>query len=795
MKSFSRYTPLKLLVSYLLLLGLMSSTVWFLFKQQSNLNKSLKVDEKTNSKQLAYAELIRDLYEADNYAKVAIRKGDKVSQRDFISKNKEIITYIDSLKTSVLDSEQGLLDTIKQYLSVKEHNIVELRRLQNTRATSPIGEALQGIKNLEQEKGKLTLENFVQNLDELTDYQRRVAQEYVDYLNANVPRDPSNSISHQEADSLLTASKTILETAQKKKDEKSILIKTKEIQLLQNELAITQKLSNVINQLRESIELEQLKFQKAKLDNQNKSFVLLQKAALACAIVVVFFFFLLSVDFFKNKVYREKLEIEKQKTEQLLESREQLMTTVSHDIKAPLQSLLGYSEQLLEREHEFANREQLIKIKSATNYIQQLVSSLLDYVRMEKGKIQVIHTQFDLNELIEESAQNIADLSQKDKVSLVFKLSQTEGFFIYSDYNKLRQILYNLIGNAFKFTQEGSVTIETQKTNDTVTLMVKDTGIGISKEAYETIFKPFTQENNQVEILYGGTGLGLSICKRLVGLLDGTISVESKINEGATFLVKIPLLKPDLTKKPKQIALDVAFLIDDDVSQLKLNQSLLKPHFKEVYTFSDANEALRFGKTKRPSIVVTDIQMPLLDGYAFLAQFRQTKENQLIPVIATSGNYLSEELYQSSSRFDYFLPKPFGAKELLGIIATLAHKEHLETHEEPKDLKEVLVRFLGDDKELVHQFLEQYLTEFKSDNEKLNTAIQDKNAEQVAQACHKMATMIHQLQEITLANQLKTIEKQLLKNPEMDDFKKPLENLKQQLADFEQKIKLLYQNS
>jgi uncharacterized iron-regulated protein len=88
MKSFSRYTPLKLLVSYLLLLGLMSSTVWFLFKQQSNLNKSLKVDEKTNSKQLAYAELIRDLYEADNYAKVAIRKGDKVSQRDFISKNK-----------------------------------------------------------------------------------------------------------------------------------------------------------------------------------------------------------------------------------------------------------------------------------------------------------------------------------------------------------------------------------------------------------------------------------------------------------------------------------------------------------------------------------------------------------------------------------------------------------------------------------------------------------------------------------------------------------------------------------
>src|SRR5690606_22771906 len=146
--------------------------------------------------------------------------------------------------------------------------------------------------------------------------------------------------------------------------------------------------------------------------------------------------------------------IQKQKTEVLLESREQLMASVSHDIRTPLQSVIGYSSQLLEKEESFQNRNKLIKIKSATHYIEQLVLDLLDYVRMEKGKIKDFSQEFELNELLEETAQSIADLHQEKEVVLKYAIQETEDLFYYGDYNKIRQILYNLIGNAFKFTAQ-----------------------------------------------------------------------------------------------------------------------------------------------------------------------------------------------------------------------------------------------------------------------------------------------------------------------------------------------------
>lgn len=792
MAQFSKYTSLKLLVSYLSLLALMAVAIWFLFKQQANLNNQISV-ENTDKKQLIYTELIRDLYESDNYARVALQTIDEDSKRLFLVKNASVLSKIDFLKSKDLIAEETLLDTLKYYLKDKEENVLNLRKLQQNSEESPIGDVLQKIKNLEDVKGKLTLESFIQNPKQLSSYERKVAEDYINYLNKNVPKDPSNTISATEVDSLLTASKQILEAAQKKTNQRSIVIKNKEIELLQNELRITQKLSDVIFRLRNAAQKEEEKIELIKSENQKETLNLIQKSAIACVLVVLFFFFLLSFDFFKNKTYRQQLEIEKQKTDKLLESREQLMTTVSHDIKTPLQSLLGYSEQLLASEVQVENRNSLIKMKSATNYIEQLVSGLLDFVRIEKGKVSLVETSFEINELIEETAQNVADLNQEKPITLIYKVDATEGFIFYGDYNKLRQILYNLIGNAFKFTQEGSVVVQTSINENEITISIIDTGIGISKLALEKVFKPFTQANSQIETLYGGTGLGLSICNRLIQLLAGKIVLESEQNKGSKFNIILPIKAIPEVKLGKKMELESCLLLDDDNNQLELTQSLLQPFFDQVFTFTNGKKAIKFLEKQKVSLVITDIQMPKMNGFEFLKQVRQNEDFINIPIVAISGTVLQEKDFFDDHRFDYFIPKPYSASQLLSVISELSQQNLKISHSKNTEIPEFVIGFIGNDKIKISEFLNVYRLDFEKDRLLLDEAIKNADFHMLGTIAHKMQTMVGQFQENDLLQILKSLEikTKSIKTSREIDFE--LHNLRLLLNKFHEKINRLAQ--
>lgn len=790
MTEFSKYTSLKLLISYLLLLGLMAIAVWFLFKQQANLNNQIAI-ENSDKKQLIYTELIRDLYESDNHARAALQTFDENSQTVFLKKNALVISKIEFLKNNDLAAERVLLDTLTTYLKHKEQSILNLRKLQKVNEKSAIGIALQKIKNLEDVKGKLTLNNFVKNPNQLTPYEKKIAEDYINYLNKNVPKDSTNTISNAEADSVLTASKKILEDAQKKTNQRLIVIKNKEIELLQNELLITQELSDVIFRLRSAAELEERKILSIKTENQKKTLDLLQIAAMTCLIVVLFFFLLLSFDFFKNKMYRQELEIEKQKTEKLLESREQLMMTVSHDIKTPLQSLLGNTEKLLASESQFKNRDSLIKIKSATHYIQQLVSGLLDYVRMEKGKVSVIETAFVINDLVKETAQNIADLNQEKALELILKIEATNGFTYYGDYNKLRQILYNLMGNAFKFTKKGSVSVITNIVENKLQISIEDTGIGISKNDIEKIFKPFTQANSQIEILFGGTGLGLSICNRLIQLLEGTITVQSEENVGSKFQISLPIKPVPPTKRINKIELDTCVLLDDDENQLELTKSLLQPYFNQVLSFTNGEKAIQFIENNKVSLVITDIQMPLMNGFEFLKLVKTSETFQSIPIVAISGNLPEDKDFLTEHRFDYFLSKPYTSSQLLTLISEISQKSITIKKSDNKVFPEFLITFIGDDKNKIIEFLKNYLTDFEKDKATFEQAVEEANLKVIGAIAHKMQTMICQFQEVDLLKMLKSVEEKCKTSHTIDE--KELQDIKRHLTIFHQKIKHLIQ--
>lgn len=783
----SKYTSLKLLLSYLSLLGLMFFAVWFLYNQQTKLNNLLQEDT-TNKKYLLFTDLIKEFYETDNYSKVALQTNKKEALQVFTVKNAMLIKKLDFLKPEFFAEEQGLLDTLKIYLNFKEKNIIELLNLQNnSKEPAPLNEILDKIKMLEVSKGKLFIENFVSQPEKLTPYQRRVAEAYIEYLNLNVPKDESNTISFKEADSILQASKAIILKAQKQKMKQLGAIKSKEIELLKNELFFTKKLSDVIQLLRNAIEIDQEKLENKKVVTQNDTLLLMRNAALACVVVVLFFFFLLSFDFLKNKNYRKELEIQKKKAERLSASREQLMATVSHDIKAPLQLVMSYSEQLLKKENQFANREQLLKIKSASLYIEQLVSDLLDFVRMEQGKIQVNFQNFDLNELLEETAQSIADLHQKENVKLHLKIEETEEMLLNSDFNKLRQILYNLIGNAYKFTATGSITITTVINSDRLQISVRDTGVGIPEASFDKIFNPFTQENNQVEKLYGGTGLGLSISKRLVQLLKGTLTVESKLEEGSNFIINLPLSIGNQKQNESLITLQSCVILDDDASQLTLTKAVLAPYFEEVNVFTDGYAALEFINSHKPSIIFSDIQMPLMDGYNFLAHIKNNEETKQIPVIAISGNSPVED-NSATFKFDAFLTKPYTVNQLLGILYAFSGKKLQLKTSKDNSIYEILKTFLGDDATAIQNFITHYRIDLQLDIQLLKEALEKRDLKSAVQIIHKLQTMIGQLKNDELAKSLFQIEQKINENVGFNSIEN---ELRQSISALEKFLKVL----
>jgi CheY-like chemotaxis protein/anti-sigma regulatory factor (Ser/Thr protein kinase) len=385
----------------------------------------------------------------------------------------------------------------------------------------------------------------------------------------------------------------------------------------------------------------------------------------------------------------------------------------------------------------------------------------------------VAFQDFDLNELLEETAQSIADLHQKETVDLIFKLDETEGILFKSDFNKLRQILYNLIGNAYKFTANGSITIETKIIENRLLIAVEDTGVGIPKESFEKIFKPFTQENSQVEVLYGGTGLGLSISKRLVDLLDGKLILESTVGKGSKFTINLPLNIKSLNQQTEFIVLNSCVILDDDASQLQLTKSVLESYFKEIHTFSNGNLALEFIAKNIPSLIFSDIQMPIMDGYTFLAALKNNPKTQNIPVIAISGNspILSED---NKVAFDSFLTKPYTANQLLGLISKYSGQKLKIKTTNNESIVSILKTFLGDNEIAIQNFLKQYSSDLLFDIELLKTASIEKNLESIEKISHKLQTMIGQLKNVNLANRLKNLEDKISNEHNYDKIHKEL---------------------
>ncbi|MDO9186121.1 MAG: ATP-binding protein [Bacteroidia bacterium] len=365
---------------------------------------------------------------------------------------------------------------------------------------------------------------------------------------------------------------------------------------------------------------------------------------------------------FRDINKREKLEKELVETKKRVEEasviKEQFMANMSHEIRTPMNAIIGFNDRLIKTKLNDEQQEYVAAVQSSGENLLTIINDILDFSKIEAGMVTIEHIRFNLHELLQ-TVYNMFFLKAKEKnISLRLHHPKDIPEFLMGDPTRLTQILINLVGNALKFTGQGNIDITVEvikddKQNATVQFKVKDTGIGILEEKITEVFDRFTQAESDTSRIFGGTGLGLSIVKKLVELQSGTITVESKKEEGSLFKFtipykKAPVLVATLKTSPEKIHHAVAndkikiLIVEDNL----LNQKLAAFMIADFgYAFDICgNGKLAVDKLEKNvyDLVLMDIQMPEMDGYEATGVIRK-KLMLNIPIIAMTAHAMPGE--------------------------------------------------------------------------------------------------------------------------------------------------------
>ena len=796
---------LKITISYLLLVILGVIASYYIYTEVQEYLATEKTTKKDN-KLLKTNSFLAQLYEAESLSKLAIQTKSKVNFTAYENKIDSIYTNIEELKTLTdSDYQAGLLDSLSALLNKKVTNINALRsiRLKDQTGTA-INSALKEFDKLEESLGIIKPEGLAPNLDELSPKAQSAIKKVADYLNANVPDENNPLQKAQTMDSVVQVSKNLLKDVQQENSLNENSLAVRETNINKTDLELSQQLRTILSSFEQEIIMNSLANSIKKENLLKRSIRLAVIAALLGFLVVAFFTFILNRDFWKANQFKENLEKEKAYSESLLKSREQLIATVSHDLRTPLNTISGYANIIEESDNLENNKEHISHIKSATTYVNNLVNDLLDFSQLEAGKMIAKKSTFRLDKLIQESSKNIASQYKNKEIKLILNLDESLKTSIVSDAFRLRQIISNLLGNAYKFTEKGSITltgkvIEKNMFNHLI-LQISDTGIGISKEKQELIFKEFTQAENDTDKKYGGYGLGLTITKKLTELLGGTIFIDSEIDKGSSFILEIPVefgVESDPLPKEKVISKNLKMLVfDDDTSFLKLIGEMLKSEDIETLLFSDFNSYKTEEKFKY-DVVLTDIEMPTVTGYEIVSKLKSgvylNYTNQ--PILAMTGRKDLPLEHFTHEGFDELILKPFSKTALLqklNEISNLRTKtEVIETiysnkkNEDSYSL-ETIKMFLGEDKRAINEVLYSFKMDTIENRNHLKYAISNFDISKLNQIAHKMLPMFRQLQVLNAIPILENFE--VLKTGE-----KTLEELKEESTELQQKIEALIQ--
>lgn len=802
-------TSFKIVIGYILLVGLLIGAFTYTMQQMNLLTTPTSLRDQLDHRRHITHRIISQLYDAESIGQT-LRTGKLNEYYHYLKAMKEVNASIDTLETILTDTlQQARLDTVRTLLQNKQWNMYAvLEAMRNTPTDQIYKEQLDSLIAQQdsllstphirrkvithhnsytihhKKKGffKRLADVFAPGKEDSTQVSNVIQEEYTDTLDEVYS--PIDTIS-----SMITGIQhKVFQTRQKETEMLNTRISSLRV--------IGSGLSQRVNQLLENIEHDEQEAARTKLmqeeEIRKEAAETMAKIAIAAFVLVLVFSIVIARDITRNNHYRRELEKAKSYAENLLVAREKLMLTITHDIKAPAGSIIGYIDLLIRLVNDRRQQFYLSNMKSSAQHLLALVTSLLDYHRLEAGKMDLHPVAFNPHELLTDIYNSFLPLAEKKQLQLDFKEKLPETLTLEGDPFRIRQIVENLLSNALKFTAAGGITLQAEYHGNQFVFCVSDTGCGMTASEQERIFKEFTRLSSAQG--QEGFGLGLSITRKLVELLLGRIDIESAPGKGSTFKVSMPL--PSISPKPApgskepaitlpKIHLRIA-IIDDDRIQMHLTEAMLHNAAEEVKGFKveavcceQPEELIEQLKNRTFDLVFTDIQMPAMNGFELLHHLRNQNfaQAQSIPVIAITARGDMNENDFLQKGFAGMLQKPFNQSELKKVVKNalphLTVSDNIpDTSPVQKDTHETsphtdqpynfspLTAFSEDDPEAAKEILRTFAQETQKNMEKLQTAISNKDMEALCATAHKMLPTFLMIEAQKAIPMLKWLEQQ-----------------------------------
>ncbi|EAR16862.1 ATP-binding protein [Robiginitalea biformata] len=803
MKREGRFT-LKLLLSYLSLIVLAGITGYAIYNEVAIYFRE-DAPEAADMRLVRVGGLISRIYEAESA--IGSRLAPREEDFEAYSRNVDSIrAQIQDLKEeSRLPEEFMGLDSIQGLLEQQVRNTRQLLNLsrQEARTDLSIGDALAEFNKIQESLGRFQAENLFPGFQDMSPQVQQSLREYADLLSRNAPQLNDKNADPAYLDSILSVSKGLLEQARASQRQNQQSRQARLEQVRANNQELSGQIRSLLGSLEQEVRAQSLRETLRRRETLRDTIRLAGGAALLGLVAVVIFAFFIHRDIDRIATYRRKLEKEKQYSESLLRSRERLIASVSHDLRSPLNTIQGYGELLGQTELSEKQAAYTAAMDSASRYLERLANDLLDFSRLEAGQLKTEELPFIPAELIRETCHSIEAANRTGRVALELDLERVLDTPCLGDSFRVRQILSNLLGNAYKFTREGTITVSGRLRPSgnggreglrELEIRVSDTGMGIREENLESIFQEFTQAEADAGAGQKGYGLGLTISRKLSELLGGSLTARSTWGRGSTFTLRVPVTlrmapgkeDPGATGTPGKkreaaangttplpAGIQSVLVIDDDPSLCAMLDSYCETLGIRCLT-ANGYPSLPRDASLSYDVVVTDIELPETDGFSGLKMLRDGAFDHYRgqPVIAMSGRRDLERDTAVEAGFSDLLHKPFSIREFAACLGLGAEvkPEVSDSGPEP-DTPEPntpepgtymdtrsLEQFLGPDPGALRRVLETFYHSTLKSMGELQAARDRKDPVEMSRIAHRVLPMFRQLGLQQAASRLSEIE-------------------------------------
>ena len=777
----SKFVKAKMVAGYVLLIAVCVLAVGYVYRVAVRFSAPDSSYTLLQTKRSAVNRTLYHLYQAESYGQLMIA-GYQSYEARYKRELRTVRGCIDSLR-SLADDRDSLqtmrLDSITRLLADKERRTMSLRR--SIRAGSTASLLDKNIRDLIGPQQGIVADTtpfrrvVKQDTTAVPRARRRFFQRLGD-LFSPPKEDSSVVISRRELVAPVVPAGSV-------KDTITLVLRALQDSVTSNRLDIydhawqeglrlsysNELVNTKIYRLIMDFEAEDTEFLMRRIEQteafRRRSSRVLGGVAIGAVVLMLLFVGMLWRDISRSNRYRRELEQANRDKEALLAAREKLMLAITHDIKAPLGSVMGYIDLLSRLTADKRQELYLHNMKDSSEHLLALVNSLLDFYRLDINKIEVNRVAFSPAQLFETIRAGFAAAAAAKGLELRLETGPDAARTVMGDAFHIRQIADNLISNALKFTNEGSVTLRADVRQGRLVFSVRDTGRGIGREEKERIFGEFVRLSSAQGV--DGFGLGLSIVDRLVKLLEGTISLESRLGEGSKFIVSVPVgeagpaaVSPEVQEPASpQPGLRV-LLVDDDPLQLEMTAAMCRRAGIGAECCQYPEYAARLVADGRFDLVLTDIQMPSADGFSVLAAVHGVDPALCVVAVSARGELDAADF--TARGFAGCLRKPFTYSELVAVVRAVCGGAVAEGDEPPVPAAGTnfgpLTAYAGDDAGAARSILTSFAEQTAANCAELEKGVENGDATAVRALSHKILPIFTMLGAAEVADVLRRAE-------------------------------------